>query len=333
MKRAAQVMHAGLAVVLGVGQTEDGRVYVATEQLVGERLSDLLRAGKRWDEWDAAAIALQIAQALAAAHDAEVVHRELRPSLIVVAVGGDRTVVKVEGLGAPQAGADADELAYAAPEQRRGETAGRRADVYSIGGMLHAMLTGNAPGADASIPEGAVGAVVRRCLADDPKDRFLDTNALGAALKVILETRPASRTATLRPPAESSRVPTATLRPPAGFQPPPASLPPRAPLPLPEARRSARPPSVRQAEVETVPVSVRPPAAPPPRALGRPLAAAPRWKDLLLDLRSGPLLRVATAGIVVFVVARVLASTTAALVAALVAVVASYMTWGRPRAR
>ena len=186
-KRAAQVKHPGLAVVLGVGQTEEGDVFVAAETLAGDRLSDRLRVGERFDEWEAAEIATQIAHALAAAHDADVVHRELRPSLVALTYDGDITVVKVEGLGVPRApsasGADA-ELAYSAPEQRRGEQVGRRSDVYSIGAMLYAMLTGVAPTEDPSSVEGALGGVVKRCLAQDPKDRFVDTIALSAAMKI-----------------------------------------------------------------------------------------------------------------------------------------------------
>ena len=69
-KRAAQVKHPGLAVVLGVGQTEEGDIFVAAETIAGARLSDRLRAGERFDDWEAAEIATQIARALAAAHDA-----------------------------------------------------------------------------------------------------------------------------------------------------------------------------------------------------------------------------------------------------------------------
>jgi serine/threonine protein kinase len=275
--RAARVTHPGLAAVLEVGQTEEGDVFVGVEKLEGERLSDRLRGGAPLPEHEAAEIAAQIARALAAAHDAGVVHRELHPSSIVLRGAGDATEVKVEGLATPRTGSP--ELAFAAPEQRRGEAVGRRADVYSIGAMLHAMLTGKPPAPDAPPVEGALADVVRRCLADDPRERFLDTIALGAALRAAMA--PATPTA-------------------------PASV-----RPMPPESNSAAPP-------------VRAPAQPPPRSLGRPLTARPKWEETLLDLRDGPLPRVAATIAIAFVIARVLTSGLVPFVVAIAAGVAAY---------
>lgn len=356
-RRAAQVKHPGLALVLGVGQTEEGDVFVAAETLAGDRLSDRLRVGKRFDEWEAAEIATQIAHALAAAHDADVVHRELRPSLVVLTYDGDTTIVKVEGLGMSRVSsvsAADPELAYSAPEQRRGEPAGRRADVYSIGGMLYAMLTGLAPKPDAAPLEGGLGAVVKRCLAEDPKDRFVDTNALSAAMKVTVGSfapRVPSRTPLLgsTPPTELADSGLAAPPVPADEDedddgerrdsaPSPFLAPSHAPpsvpsrvKPPPSLRPSSRPPSVDPAPASGATPSVRPPAAPPPRALGRPLTAQPRWKDVLLDLRAGPLPSVAGVVVIMFIVARILTSTGAALIAALAAGIAFYATWRKTR--
>jgi serine/threonine protein kinase len=368
-KRAAQVKHPGLAVVLGVGETEEGDVFVAAETIVGDRLSDRLRVGERFDEWEAAEIATQIAHALSAAHDADVVHRELRPSLIVLTYEGDNTIVKVEGLGLPRPpSSDADpELDYSAPEQRSGKPVGRRADVYSIGGMLYAMLTGLPPTADAPPVAGLLGDVVKRCLAEDPKDRFNDTIALSAAMKITAESLP---------PRMPSRMPMAGSVPPpveliaAALAPTPtptvvdeddeddeqapdsapspylapslappsvkpasttASTPPSDPPPPVSVRASQRPPSVRPAPTSDAPPSGRPPSAPPQRLLGRPLSAQPRWRELLLDLGGGPLPRVAIVVVVMFIVARILTSTAAAVVASLAAGLAFYATWRKTR--
>ena len=315
-KRAAQVKHPGLAIVLGVGQTDEGDIYVAAETIVGDRLSDRLRAGERFDEWEAAEVGTQIARALAAAHEADVVHRELRPSLIVLTYEGDATIVKVEGLGVPRAPTSSEvdpELAYSAPEQRRGEPVGRRADVYSIGAMLYAMLTGDAPAPDAPI-EGPLGDVVKRCLSEDPKDRFVDTIALSAALRATTDSLP---------PRVPSRMPLLGYRPSgAPVGPPPTSA--SAPVP---ASLSAAPPASVPAAPPLPVVSIRPPAAPPRRTLGRPLTSQPRWKDLLLDLGGGPLPRVALVTIIVFIVARILTSTLASTVVALASGLAFYATW------
>ena len=320
-KRAAQVKHEGLALVLDVGQTEEGDMFVAVEALEGERLSDRLRSGAPLPEREAAEIAAQIARALAAAHDAGVVHRELHPSLIVLRGAGDSTEVKVEGLATPRGPAvqpsagsaeSTAELAFAAPEQRRGEAVGRRADVYSIGAMLYAMLTGKAPAPDSPPVPGALGDVVRRCLADDPRERFLDTIALGAALRAAMAPAPAVAAASVRASSASARPPPVS----ASAEPPPSS-----------SRASSRPISVRPMPLESQSAAAPPPrapAAPPPRPLGRPLTARPRWEEMLLDVRDGPLPRVAATVAIAFVIARVLTSGIVPFVVAIAAGVAAY---------
>jgi serine/threonine protein kinase len=319
-RRAARVSHSGLAVVLDVGQTEEGDMFVATEKLDGERLSDRIHGGAPLAEHEAAEITAQIARALAAAHDAGVIHRELQPASIVLRGAGDATDVKVEGLATPrtltvpaagEAPAASAELAFAAPEQRRGEVMGRRADVYSIGAMLHAMLTGKPPAPDAPPVEGPLADVVRRCLADDPRERFLDTIALGAALRAAMA--PATPAA---PPVRGSS---------ASARPPPASAgADQAPS---SSRDPSRPISVRSMSSESLATSSsapRAPAAPPPRPLGRPLTARPKWEETLLDLRDGPLPRVAATAAVAFVIARVLTPGIVPFVVAITAGVAAY---------
>jgi len=319
-KRAAQVKHDGLALVLDVGQTEEGDMFVAVEKIEGERLSDRLRTGAPLPEREAADIAAQIARALAAAHDAGVVHRDLHPSQIVLPSVPAATGVKVEGLATPRAPADptsaggaesSAELAFAAPEQRRGEAVGRRADVYSIGAMLYAMLTGRAPSPDAPPIEGALGDVVRRCLADDPRERFLDTIALGAALRAAMDPVPTAAAVSVRSSSASVRPPPLS----ATAEPPPSS-----------SRAPSRPISVRPMPVESTAGASAPraPAAPPPRPLGRPLTARPQWEEMLLDLRDGPLPRVAATIAIAFVIARVLTSGIVPFVVAIAAGVAAY---------
>ena len=351
-KRAAQVKHQGLAEVLEVGQTEDGDVFVRVETIEGERLTDRLRQGAL-PEAVAAAIALQIARALAAAHDAGVVHRDLRPSVIALSGEGETTHVKVEGLATPRTSAEIagdSEAAYAAPEHRRGEVVGRRADVYSIGAMLHVMLTGQAPAIGPSTPvvdiEGPLADVVRRCIADDPRERFLDTIALGAALCLAMEAPAAAPPPPKRVSApvpagiapsivdpETEAASAAALASPSSERPAPPSLRPsqrptsQRPLSLTPSRAAAA-----DASETTAPLA-RPPAAPPPRPLGRPLTARPRWEEALLDLSDGPLPRVVLVLVVTFVIARILTSGIVPFVVAVAAAVAAYATWRRSHTR
>jgi serine/threonine protein kinase len=271
-----------------VGVTESGETFVAVESPAGERLSDRLRSGASLPEREAVAIVTQITRALSVAHDAGVVHRELRPSAVVLTGDGDATRVKVTGLAMPRLPASSSsssfasgdpDAAFAAPEHRRGEATGRRADVYSIGAMLYAMLTGRSPAADAPPLGTPLGDVVKRCLAEDPRERFLDTIALGAALRMTMDSLP---------PPSSARVPSS--------------------------------PSLSE------PIVGRAPAAPPPRPLGRPLTARPRWEEALLDLREGPLPQVFVTFVIAFVIARILTSGLVPYVVAITAGVAAYAT-------
>ena len=361
-KKAARVSHEGLAVVLEVGQTDAGDMFVAVERIGGERLSDRLRGGAPLAEREAANITGQIARALAAAHDAGVVHRDLRPSLIALSGEGASTRVKVEGLAvgrpaspptpssraaAAVAAAEDLEVAYAAPEHRRGEPVGRRADVYSIGAMLYTMLTGHAPGSgamEAAEDLGVLGDVVKRCLADDPRDRFLDTIALGAALRVAsgsdaprasskppASKRPSGRLSgrpSAQPGSARASVPAATATPALAA----AAAPPSERSPPSSHRGGSRPISVRPPSPDSS-AAGRAPAAPPSRPLGRPLTARPPWKEALLDLGDGPLPRVAVTSVVAFMIARILTSGFVPFVAAIAAGIAAYATWRRSRAR
>jgi serine/threonine protein kinase, bacterial len=349
-KRAAQVQHPGLAVVRGVGPTEEGDIFVAAETLSGDRLSDRLRTKERFDPWEAAEIVTQVAHALAAAHAADVVHRELRPSLVVLGYEGDRTIVKVEGLGVPRppAASDTDpELPYSAPEQRRGEPVGRRADVYSIGAMLAAMLTGQAPAPGDPAIDSPLGAVAARCLAEDPKDRYLDTNALREAIDAAVAALP-PRVRSRMPmpeslaPAQAEVIPVSARVPSVPDVTEAPADAPEQPSDEPSDPRSASEPG----DVGTPsPVGTTPPPEPeaPPserpastaalRAPERP-ARAVRSEEVVPPESQwqGPMPRVAVVITVMFVVARLLTSTVGAVVTSIAAGVAFYVAWTRARA-
>lgn len=339
-KRAAMLKHEGFARVLDFGQTPEGDGFVAVEDPKGERLSARLAPGKPIEEIEAVAIAMQLVRSLAAAHDAGVVHRELRPSVVVVEGRGEGVRVTITDLAlswSPIAGDP--EMVYIAPEHRRpGETVGRRADVFSIGAMLYAMLTGAQPGGDLQEIEGSLGVVVKRCLSEDPRERYLDTIALDAALRGAIAPRvssvPPPRSPS-KPPVEAGAAPTPTP-PPAGAPAPvsaPAAAPTPAPPPTSSPPPSARVPSAPPASTRTP--SVRPagraPAAPPPRPLGRPLTSRPAWEDTLLDFADGPVPRVAIAAIVGFVITRIITSGAVPFAVAVIAGIIAYATWRRSR--
>ncbi|MBX3191474.1 MAG: protein kinase [Labilithrix sp.] len=322
-KRAAGLKHEGLAAIVEVGQTERGEIFVAWEEIEGERLSERLARPEPLAEEDAAFLASQMCRALAAAHDASVMHRELRPSVILLRGEGDALRATIAELGVPAAAASGSEARFVAPEHRRGEPAGRRADVYSLGMILDAMLAGRA--------EGAFATVVKRCLAEDPRDRFLDTVAVDAALRMASSPVPSGAGASSRPPRISSLPPAVSTRTAKESSRPPPVAPSSAPpssKPASSASASSKP-EPPKADV----VAARAPAAPPPRPLTRPLAARPRWEDLLLDIGDGPWPRVVVTTVAAFVIARIFTSGALPFLVAIAAAVVAWFTWVRSRPR
>jgi serine/threonine protein kinase len=138
--------------VLDSGQTADGRFYYAMEFLEGRTLTELLTREAPLEAARAAAIASQVGHALNAAHREGIVHRDLKPdNVMLVERAGQAEFVKVVDFGVAKVGQAASHTAvgaligtplYMSPEQARGEPVDQRADIYSLGLMLHEMLTG-----------------------------------------------------------------------------------------------------------------------------------------------------------------------------------------------
>lgn len=136
--------------LLGSGEEHD-TYYFAMEYVTGENLAQRLKRDKKIPWREAVDIALQLCSALKAAHDAGVIHRDLKPSNILLAPDG---VVKLTDFGVAQLFA-ADKLTitggivgtaeYMSPEQAQGHRATKRSDLYSLGAVLYAMLTGRPP--------------------------------------------------------------------------------------------------------------------------------------------------------------------------------------------
>jgi serine/threonine protein kinase len=198
---AAGAMHQpNILEVVDLGQLPDGRPYVATELLEGESLGARLRRVKRLPLADALDFAQQAASALAAAHDAGIVHGALGPEALFLMADlslprGERVKVLDFGtrrlIGRGEAPADV----YLAPEQRDDAEADPRADVYALGALLYHAVCGVAPQAasggslilpralDRHVPRPLEAAILR-ALAREPGDRFESMAALTAALQV-----------------------------------------------------------------------------------------------------------------------------------------------------
>ncbi|MDQ4106034.1 MAG: PASTA domain-containing protein, partial [Actinomycetota bacterium] len=202
-QNAAALSHPNIVSIFDQGQAEDGTYYIAMEYLPGGTLKDRLRKSGPLQNRRAAAVALQIARALRAAHDSGVVHGCLEPHNVLITESGN---VKVKDFGiartsssATTTGSTPDRNHYLSSEQAAGEDPSPKSDLYSLGVILYEMLTGELPydaetptgiamkhanghpreptEVDGSVPEG-VNAVVMGLIARDPEDRYADAGAL-----------------------------------------------------------------------------------------------------------------------------------------------------------
>jgi serine/threonine protein kinase len=148
-RAAARLVHPNVARVLDLGE-QDGRPYLVMELLEGESLTAMIRRSGPLAPAEAARIAGAVADALHAAHQAGVVHRDVKPGNLFLTADGD---VKVLDFGIAAAAWEASltggELigtaAYLAPERALGREATPAADVYALGVVLYEMLSGRPP--------------------------------------------------------------------------------------------------------------------------------------------------------------------------------------------
>ncbi|HEV2915956.1 MAG TPA: serine/threonine-protein kinase [Pyrinomonadaceae bacterium] len=163
-RAAGRLQHQNVAAVTDFGRTEDGLVYIVMELLEGRSLRDVLAREAPLDAARAVSLMLQISAAVAAAHEAKVIHRDLKPgNIFVVQRKHAPPVVKVLDFGIAKLAADAIEddeeheqtltkvgvmigtPRYMSPEQCDGGKLTPASDVYSLGIILYEMLTGTTP--------------------------------------------------------------------------------------------------------------------------------------------------------------------------------------------
>ncbi|MCC6995977.1 MAG: protein kinase [Deltaproteobacteria bacterium] len=158
------IRHENIVECEGLVQDADG-AYIVMELLAGQTLGAALHASGRFPPERAVAIVLQIADALAAAHDKGIVHRDLKPeNVFLIRRAGSDDYVKVLDFGiarlrpdlgqiaATQSGTLVGTPAYMAPEQARGERASAQSDVYALGVVLFQLVTGRLPLSGATMP-------------------------------------------------------------------------------------------------------------------------------------------------------------------------------------
>jgi hypothetical protein len=281
-RAAARLDHPNLVRAFDAGE-DDGVVFLAMEYVAGESFQDLVDRDGPLDPGRAADYLRQAARGLGYLADRGLVHRDVKPTNLLVDRSG---VVRVLDLGLVRAEGEADDLTrragvgvlgtadYLAPEQAMSSDVDTRADVYGLGATAYFLLTGRppfhgagtaarkliahqtapAPRADAAHPDVPAGLadVVARMLAKDPAGRFPTMAGVAKAL---------GRWAEAGPPCEPES--------PAADEPGPGVKRPSAPATLPPELTHGS--TKAMAALRTFGKLPRPAPAPPPRP-----AAAPR---------------------------------------------------------
>src|SRR5690606_34826636 len=199
--------HLNVCAIHDSGETEDGQLYMAMPLYDGETLQARLDRG-RLPFAEASIIALQAARGLSHAHDRGIVHRDVKPSNIMIAANGtvkilDFGIATADDPGAVGYRALLGTVAYMSPEHVRGEAIDHRTDVWSLGVVLHEMLTGARPfrgrdrqammdailGSDPEIfatshPDvpSDTDELLRRALAKSPDDRIPSMTAFASRI-------------------------------------------------------------------------------------------------------------------------------------------------------
>ena len=211
-RTAGSLQHANVVAVHDVG-VDGGRAYLVMELVRGRTLAEVIRAEAPLTPGRAARIGERIADALAFAHARGIVHRDVSPGNVMLTDSGQ---VKVLDFGIAQTdrhGSTAPRsvhgtAAYVAPEVTRGLPADRRSDIYSLGAVLHELLTGEPPQparswAERQLPPGVpstLAAVVTRSLAYEPDERHADAAEVARALAGVLGETAQTRPIPLLPP-------------------------------------------------------------------------------------------------------------------------------------
>jgi eukaryotic-like serine/threonine-protein kinase len=199
---AARLTHPNVVQIYDVGEDDHGRPFIAMEYVAGETLAELIARRGPLPPREVAELGVQMSRALAAAHEAGLVHRDVKPHNLLLRRDG---VLKLsdfgvafglEGTRLTVAGTVLGTAAYFAPEQARGEEVTAAADLYGVGAVLYELLTGRPPRNPATLadlaatsaiplPQDAppeLARIVMRCLAADPAERPASAAELAAEL-------------------------------------------------------------------------------------------------------------------------------------------------------
>ena len=200
-RAANQIGHPNIVDIFAFGELDDRRLYYVMELLSGASLERHIERKRKLDEDEALWITIQLCDALAAAHQVGVVHRDLKPDNIFLDQLGNQRRVKLLDFGVAKLVEKGRELlpiaggvpigtpAYMSPEQCKGHEVDARSDLYAVGIILFEALTGHLPFEGSTVAEvmtrhleeappplsgnsPEVAELVGRCLAKEPAARI-----------------------------------------------------------------------------------------------------------------------------------------------------------------
>src|SRR6202521_384490 len=203
-RSVAQLSHPHIVTVIDAGeepspdghQTGGGAPYIVLEYIEGETLKDLIRREGPLDILQALAYAIEIARALGAAHERQIVHRDVKPQNVLIGIEGGAKItdfgiartLSEEGL--TMDGRVLGTTDYVSPEQALGQSVTGQSDLYSLGIVLYEMLTGVVP----FTGETPVTVAMKHVREELP-DVQVKRPEISAALASVVETATAKREA------------------------------------------------------------------------------------------------------------------------------------------
>jgi eukaryotic-like serine/threonine-protein kinase len=217
-KAAGRLNHPNIVTIYDVGKSGDV-AYIAMEFLEGRELRDIMNESALLPVEQVLNIVAQVAQGLAYAHEHDIVHRDVKPSNIMVISDGH---VKITDFGIArmasssvrtQTGMVLGSPKYMSPEQVMGKAIDQRSDIFSLGVMLYEMLTGQAPfngenvnaimyqtlnavppppdTLNPAVPE-MVNFIMAKALAKGLEDRYQNAKDFAVDLRTCRDTLPSS---------------------------------------------------------------------------------------------------------------------------------------------
>ncbi len=210
---ASSLSHPNIVEMYDVGE-DDGQYYIVMEYVDGKTLKQVLKARGKLSVTEVVDIMLQLTDGMAHAHDAYIIHRDIKPQNIMILSNG---MIKITDFGVAtalnstqltQTNSVMGTVHYLPPEQAQGKGSTIKSDIYSMGIMMYELLTGLVPykgdnaveialkhlkeplpsvrKKDPSIPQ-SIENVIIKATAKNPKNRYTDAREMHQDLKTVLD--------------------------------------------------------------------------------------------------------------------------------------------------